>query len=76
MPEDVFLLAEVLAHRQKKSRSRLYWEALTEYAQRHDPDAITEAINRVYDDPEAADPESDAFVAEAARLTLERVEWE
>ncbi len=76
MPEDVFLLAEVMAQRQKKSRSRPYADAINDYAKRHDPDAITEAINRVYDDPESADPESDAFVAEAARLTLERIEWE
>jgi len=76
VPEDVFLLVEVMAQRRKKSRSRLYADAINDYAKRHDPGAITDAINRVYDDPEAADPEGDAFVAEATRRILERVEWE
>jgi len=72
VPEDVFLLVEVMAQRQKKSRSRLYADAINNYAKHHDP----EAINRVYDDQDAAHPEADAFVAEAARQTLLRVAWE
>jgi predicted transcriptional regulator len=75
IPDDVFAKADHLAKRQKKSRSRLYADAVAQYVARHDEDAITEAINRVCDDPAAADPELDAFVAEAARRTLERVEW-
>lgn len=59
----------------KKSRSQLYSEAVAEYTARHSDDEITAAINRMLDDPEAADPELDAFVAAAARRTLEQAEW-
>jgi metal-responsive CopG/Arc/MetJ family transcriptional regulator len=43
----LFNEAEAFAHRLKKSRSQLYAEALTEYLQRHSPDSITEAMNKV-----------------------------
>lgn len=59
----------------KKSRSQLYSEAVAEYTARHSDDEITAAINRMLDDPEVADPELDAFVAAAARRTLEQAEW-
>ena len=75
IPDRVFAEAERLAKRLKKSRSQLYSDAVREYLARHDDDAITEAINRVLADPEAADPETDAFVAAWARRTLERSEW-
>jgi hypothetical protein len=38
------------------------------------PDEITEAINAVID--KLGDDELDPFVAEAARRTLERTEWQ
>jgi hypothetical protein len=75
IPDKVFADAEKLAKRLKKSRSQLYSEAVAEYICRHEPDEITESWNRMLADPEAADPELDAFVAEAARRTLERSEW-
>jgi metal-responsive CopG/Arc/MetJ family transcriptional regulator len=75
IPDEVFAEAERLAKRQKKSRSRLYAEAVSEYLARHDDDSVTEAINKVLADPEATDPELDAFVAAWARRTLERTEW-
>ena len=72
----LFTHAEWLRRWQKKSRSVLYRDALAEYLERHYGNAITESINQVVDDPEAADPELDAFVAEAARRILMQVEWE
>jgi len=75
IPDEVFAEAERLAKRQKKSRSKLYADAIREYISRHDPDEITESWNRLYNDPEAADPELDAFVDEAARRILKNVEW-
>jgi len=75
IPDAVFAEADKLAKRLKKSRSQLYSEAVADYVARHDPDEITESWNRVCDDPEAADPELDAFVAAWARRTLERTEW-
>ena len=75
IPDDVFARAEALAHRLKKSRSKLYSEAIEEYLARRSPNEITEALNRMCDDEEAADPELDAFVSAAARRTLEQIEW-
>jgi len=75
MPDTLFTHAEWLRRWQKKSRSVLYRDALAEYLERHYGNAITESINQVVDDPEAADPELDAFAAEAARRILMQVEW-
>ena len=72
IPDKVFEEAERLAKRQKKSRSQLYSDAVAEYVARYGEDAMIEAINRAYASP---DPETDAFVAEAARRTLEQIEW-
>ena len=72
IPDDLFELAEELARRTKKSRSQIFSEALREYVARHDPDAVTEALDRVVD--EAGQP-SDAFVSNAARRTLEHTDW-
>ena len=72
VPDLIFESAERLARRLKISRSRLYSRALGEFIARHDPDAVTEAIDRVCD---RLDPESDPFVQRAARRTLRDVEW-
>ena len=71
IPDDVFKRAEVLARRLKKSRSQLYAEAVAEYTDRHDDDAITEAINKVIDE---IGEEHDEFMEEAGRLTFPRSE--
>jgi predicted transcriptional regulator len=71
LPDDIFGQAEKLAKRLKKTRSEIYREAVLEYVARHDPDAVTDAMNRVVDKA-AAD---DGFVGAAARQVLERTEW-
>jgi metal-responsive CopG/Arc/MetJ family transcriptional regulator len=71
LPEDVFTQAERLAKRLKKTRSETYREAVLECVARHDPDAVTEAMNRVVD---RAGPD-DGFASAAARRVLERSEW-
>ena len=72
IPDDIFKGAERLARRTKKSRSRLFSDALKEYLARHSPDEITEAMNKVCAETgEATDP----FVASASRRILERSEW-
>jgi metal-responsive CopG/Arc/MetJ family transcriptional regulator len=73
LPDDVFRNAERLAKRTRKSRSRLYADALTEYLARHAPDEVTEDMNRVVDQLGAG--ASDPFVASAARRVAEGVEW-
>ncbi len=72
IPDDLFAGAERFARRTKKSRSRLFSEALSEYLARHAEDEVTEAMNRVCG--ELADTK-DPFVASAARRVLERSEW-
>ena len=72
IPDKLYTQAERLSRRHKKSRSRLYAEAVAEYLARHDPEAVTEAINRVC---EAIDTEPDPAISAAARRTLKRVEW-
>ena len=72
IPDDVFSGAERLARRTKKSRSRLFSDALREYVARHSDDAVTEAMNRVCKEVGGS---KDLFVAAAARRTLERTEW-
>jgi len=72
IPEDIFERAERLARRTKKSRSRLFSDALREYVARHAADELTEAMNQVCGEiRESKDP----FVSAAARRVLERSEW-
>jgi len=68
IPDDVFKQVEHLARKTGRSRSAIYSAALNEYLSRHDPDAMTEAINRVCD--VLSDQTLDPFVAEAARRIL------
>jgi predicted transcriptional regulator len=72
IPNDVFEKAEHLARRMKKSRSQLFSNALEEYVDRHAPDRVTEAMNKVCAETNAG---SDSFVAESSRRILEHSEW-
>jgi metal-responsive CopG/Arc/MetJ family transcriptional regulator len=72
IPDDVFEQAESLAHRGRRSRSEVYARALSEYVARHEPDRVTEAMDRALD--QVTEP-TDKFAKRAARRTLERSEW-
>jgi len=72
IPDDVFESAERLARRTKKSRSRLFSDALREYVARHSSEDVTDAMNRVCSELGSA---KDRFVSLAARRALERSEW-
>lgn len=72
IPDDVFEDAEQLARRLKKSRSALFAEAVAEYVARHEPEGITEELNRVASE---LDTRLDAPAAAAARRILRRSEW-
>ncbi len=72
IPDEVFEGAERLARRTKRSRSRLFSDALKEYLARHTPNEVTEAMDRAF--AELGETE-DAFVSTAARRVLERSEW-
>jgi metal-responsive CopG/Arc/MetJ family transcriptional regulator len=72
IPDELYQGAERLARRTKKSRSRLYGEALKEYLARHAPDEVTEAMNRACAEiGQTRDP----FISSAARRILESSEW-
>lgn len=72
LPDGIFHEAERLAKRLKKSRSELYQEAVAEYVARHEPEAITEAMNDV---SAQMDTRLDSFSSNAARQVLEQSEW-
>ena len=74
IPDEIFRRAERLARRTKRSRSRVFSDALEEYLARHSPDEITEAMNKVCDDL-GDDAAPDPFVSGAARRILENTEW-
>jgi metal-responsive CopG/Arc/MetJ family transcriptional regulator len=72
IPDDLFARIERLSQRLQKPRSQLYAEAVREYLGRHDPEAVTEALNRVCDSVgEPLDP----GIAAAGKQVLQRLEW-
>jgi predicted transcriptional regulator len=73
LPDAVFADAERLAKRLKISRSQLYGRALSDYVSWHAPDAVTEALDRIYAEPEAG--VGDGLVSAASRRVLGRTEW-
>ena len=72
IPDDIFKGAERLARRTKKSRSRLFSDALREYVARHASDDVTEAMDRTCS---LLENEADEFVASASRRVLKETEW-
>jgi metal-responsive CopG/Arc/MetJ family transcriptional regulator len=72
IPDDLFDDAERLARTLKKSRSRLYGDAVREYVARHSADQVTELLNEIC----AAEPPNDNdFATGTARRALERSDW-
>ena len=61
-----------VARRLRKPARMVLKEAVDEYAARHDPDAITEAMNCV---AAIVDTRLDPGLAAATRQILERTEW-
>ena len=72
IPDEIYEGAERLARRTKKSRSRLFSDALKEYLARHAPDEVTEAMNLACLE---AGEQKDSFVSAAAHRVLRRSEW-
>jgi metal-responsive CopG/Arc/MetJ family transcriptional regulator len=75
IPDEVFEGVERLARRTKRSRSRLFSDALKEYLARHTPDKVTEAMDKAWAEIGEGPQKKDPFVSSAARRTLERTEW-
>ena len=76
IPNELFKGAERLARRSKKSRSRLYSDALQEYLARHVADEMTEQMDQVCASlaPDKA-ATKDSFVSAATQRTLKHSEW-
>ena len=72
IPNDLFEGAERLARRTRRSRSRLYGDALREYLARHEPDGVTESMDRAITEIGEG---KDEFVSSAGRRTLKQTEW-
>jgi len=73
LPDKLFKAAERLAVRQRKSRSRLYADALAEYVVRHESRTVTQRINEVL---ASADEPMDPLVREATDTILRRTVWD
>lgn len=72
IPDDLFDSADRLARRTKKSRSRIFSDALREYLARHTPDEVTAAMDKAV--AEIGDIQ-DTFALTASRRILEQTEW-
>ena len=72
IPDPLFKNAESLARKLKKPRSRLYAEALASYLISHDPKAVTENLNQVYNRHSSA---VDPALEEAQAETLTDETW-
>src|SRR4029077_1099749 len=72
IPNDLFEGAERLARRTRRSRSRLFSDALREYLARHAPDKVTESMDQAIMEVGEG---KDEFVSSVARRRLERTEW-
>jgi metal-responsive CopG/Arc/MetJ family transcriptional regulator len=72
LPDRVFREAERFARRVRKSRSKLYAEAIAEYLARHAPNDITESMNQVCD---RLGVPVDKFQEKAARQILSKESW-
>jgi predicted transcriptional regulator len=75
IPNELFDVAERLARQSRKSRSRLFSDALREYVARRSPDKVTEAMDQALAGIGERSESNDSFVAAASRRRLEQSEW-
>ena len=72
IPDDIFERADRLAKRTKRSRSRVFSDALREYMARHSPDEVTVAVNKACSEIGAF---QDPLITSAAQNILGKSEW-
>lgn len=72
IPDELAAQTDELARRMHKSRSRVVAEALGEYVARHDPEAVTSALDQVV---EGLGQANDEFIVAAARRRLADNDW-
>ena len=72
LPDPLFEAADELARRLGISRSELYATAIAEYLRAHQREAVTEALNRIYEqEPSSLDP----VVAAVQATSLGEDDW-
>ncbi len=74
LPDELFEAVEQLARRTKRSRSKVFADALREYVSRHTPNEVTESLNAVVERAGEKYEES-RFANAAARLALKNIDW-
>ena len=74
IPDDLFETAERLAGRMGISRSELYQRAVRKFVQDNRQEAITETLNRVYDD-EPDISRLDSVLETIQVLSIPKEEW-
>jgi metal-responsive CopG/Arc/MetJ family transcriptional regulator len=72
IPDTVYETAEKLADRLGKSRSQLYTQAISSYIARHQQDAVTQQLNKIYADN--SEP-MDKILLKLQRQSLPKEEW-
>jgi len=72
LPKALEAMVARVARRLRKAPRLVLRDAIDEYVARHDPEAVTQAMNRV---AELLDTRSEPGVAGAARRILEHTEW-
>lgn len=72
IPNDLFEGAERLARCTRRSRSRLFTDALREYLARHAPEKVTESMDQAITE---IGEEKHEFISSVVRRRLERTEW-
>jgi predicted transcriptional regulator len=75
IPDEVFEGVERLARCTKRSRSRLFSDALKKHLARHTPYKVPEATDKAWAEIDEGPEKKDPFVSSAAGRTLERTEW-
>jgi len=73
IPDELFQAAERVARSLGLSRSQLYQKALAKYLDKHNEEAITEALNKVY--TSEAEGRLDPDLADLQRASLGRETW-
>lgn len=74
IPDEIFEAAEQTAKSLGVSRSELYVTAVREYLERFRREGLTEKLNQVYEDDEAAS-ELDARLQALQTSSLEKESW-
>lgn len=72
IPDDLFKVAEETAEKFGMSRSSLYSKAIKEFIYNHNPQQVTEILNKTYDNQ---DSKMDETIMEMQFNSLDSEDW-